>query len=526
MSTIISRSLPDVRDGLKPVHRRLLYAMLKLRLNPQALYKKSARIVGDVIGKYHPHGDVAVYESLVRMAQNFSLRYPLIDGQGNFGSIDGDKAAAMRYTESKLSLFGIMMMEDIEKDTVDFGDNYDGSENEPLVLPARLPNILINGSEGIAVGMATNIPPHNLNEVIDGLIFIIDLINDVSNSYKKESNLNNNYFLDYEDFLSSDLVYEKILNFLGKSDNINIKNSKENRLEIFIEAINSFIKGPDFPSKAIIVASKQDIREIYTRGKGSIILRARWNIEYLDKYGNIVENCLTNNNKHSKNKYRIIIDQIPYQTQKSKLLQQIADLIKNKNFADIIDDVMDESDKDIRIVVIPSKSFSLTPDKLIEFLFKKTSLETRFNVNLNVINHINKNNYKEGLSTSQGSKLSPVPSVMNIIEILISFLKHRREVLLRRVIFKLDNINNRIRFISALRAVYLDLDRVIAIIRYEDNPKELLMQEFSLDLRQAESILDLKLRFIQKLEEDKINQEYNELLSNKKHYQDKKNHST
>ncbi|MCA0254953.1 MAG: DNA topoisomerase IV subunit A, partial [Proteobacteria bacterium] len=327
LSTIMSRSLPDVRDGLKPVHRRLLYAMLKLRLDPDSGYKKCARVVGDVIGKYHPHGDVAVYETLVRLAQNFSLRYPLIDGQGNFGSIDGDNAAAMRYTESKMTPICTLLMEEIDKDTVDFRSTYDDSDTEPVLLPAQFPNLLVNGSEGIAVGMATSIPPHNLHELCDALIYMIE--------------------------------------------------HKETKCEDILQ----FIKGPDFPTGGIIVDSREAIEQTYLSGKGSFRVRAKWEKE-----------------NFSHGLYQIVITEIPYQVQKSRLIEQIATLLNDKKLP-LIGNIRDESDENIRIVIEP-KGRNCSAEIVMESLFKLSELESRFHLNMNVLSSLG------------------VPRVMNLHEVL------------------------------------------------------------------------------------------------------------
>jgi topoisomerase-4 subunit A len=420
LSTIMSRSLPDVRDGLKPVHRRLIYAMHQLRLNPDSAYKKCARIVGDVIGKYHPHGDIAVYDTLVRLAQHFSLRYPLIDGQGNFGSIDGDNAAAMRYTESRMTEFSMLLVEGLDQDTVDFRPNYDGSEEEPTLLPSSFPNLLANGSEGIAVGMATNIPPHNLQELSDAMI----------------------HMLDHPEYQIADLM--------------------------------QFIKGPDFPTGGVIIDSDSIIRSAYETGRGTVRIRAKWEKQAL-----------------SHGLYQIIITEIPYQVQKSKLIETIANLMKEKRLP-LLDNIRDESTDDIRIILDP-KNRSCDAEVLMNSLFKLTDLEIRFHLNLNVLDNNN------------------VPRVMNISELLQSFLDHRFVVVTRRSRFRLEKIKHRLETLEGLRIAYLNLDEVIQIIREEDEPKQILMQRFSLTEVQAEAILNLRLRSLRKLEEIQINQEISDL---------------
>lgn len=422
LSTIMSRSLPDVRDGLKPVHRRLLYAMLKLRLDPNSGYKKCARVVGDVIGKYHPHGDTAVYDTLVRLAQSFSLRYPLIDGQGNFGSIDGDNAAAMRYTESRMTSICQLLMHDIDKDTVDFRPTYDDSDNEPVLFPAGFPNVLANGSEGIAVGMATSIPPHNLEELIDALVYMID--------HKKCT--------------SADLL--------------------------------EFIQGPDFPTGGIIVDSKDSIKNAYETGRGSFRVRAKWEKE-----------------SFSHGLYQIVITEIPYQIQKSKLIEQIANLMKDKKLP-LVNNIRDESTEEIRIVIEP-KGRNYTPEIVMESLFKLTVLESRVQLNMNVL----------GASGS--------PKVMSLAEVLKEFLAHRQSVVTRRTKFHIGKIEARLEILAALKVAYLNLDEVIRIIREEDHPKQIMMAKFAINDVQAEAILNMKLRSLRKLEEHQINQESDELES-------------
>ncbi|MDX1916377.1 MAG: DNA topoisomerase IV subunit A [Rickettsiaceae bacterium] len=420
LSTIMSRSLPDVRDGLKPVHRRLLYAMHQLKLRPTDAYKKCARVVGDVIGKYHPHGDTAVYDTLVRLAQHFTLRYPLIDGQGNFGSIDGDNAAAMRYTESKLTKIAVMLMEDLEKDTVDFRETYDNSDTEPSLLPAKFPNLLCNGSEGIAVGMATSIPPHNLEEISKALIYLIE---------------------------NPDAQITDLMNY---------------------------IIGPDFPTGGLIYDNQDNLLSIYTTGKGSLKLRAKWNKEEL-----------------GHGLYHIIIDEIPYQVQKSKLIENIAILLRDKKIP-LISNIRDESAEDIRIVIEP-KNRSIDPEYIMESLFKQTSLEIRFNYNMNMITSNN------------------IPKVMNLKEILQEFLEFRFSVITNRSLYEKKKVDARLEILNGLKIAYLNLDEIIRIIREEDEPKEEIMKRFALTEVQAESILNMRLKSLRKLEEQTIESEILEL---------------
>lgn len=425
MSTITSRSLPDVRDGLKPVHRRLLYAMLQLKLNPNTGFKKCARVVGDVIGKYHPHGDSAVYDTMVRLAQSFAVRYPLVDGQGNFGSIDGDNAAAMRYTEARLTDVAMALMEAIDADTVDFRPTYDGEEEEPVVMPAAFPNLLANGSEGIAVGMATAIPPHNAGEICDALLYLI------------------------------------------KSPNA------------AIDTLLARMPGPDFPTGGVIVEPADALLKAYSEGKGGIRVRARWHKEDLGR-GN----------------YQIVVTEIPYQIQKSRLIEKIADLFRAKKLP-LMGNILDESAEDIRIVIEP-KTRTVDPDMLMESLFKVTELESRFNMNLNVL------------------RADGVPQVMNLRELLQSFLDHRHEVLVRRSEYRLEKIARRLEILDGLLICFLNLDEVIRIIREEDEPKKELMKAFNLTENQVEAILNMRLRQLRKLEEMEIKREHKELKAEQK----------
>ena len=426
LSTITARSLPDVRDGLKPVHRRLLYAMLQLKLDPSAGFKKCARVVGDVIGKYHPHGDTAVYDTMVRLAQNFAVRYPLVEGQGNFGSIDGDNAAAMRYTEARLTDVAVALMEDINADTVDFRPTYDGSEQEPVVLPAGFPNLLANGAEGIAVGMATAIPPHNILELCDALSYLIK--------------------------------------------------SPEARIETLL----THVEGPDFPTGGLIAEARETIAEAYTTGRGSLRVRARW----------VKENL-------SHGLYQIVVTEIPYQVQKSKLIEKIADLFREKKLP-LLGNIQDESTDTVRIVLEP-KSRSVEPEMLMESLYKVTDLETRYAMNLNVI-------------AADG-----IPRVMNLRELLKAYLDHRHEVLARKSAFRLAEIARRLEILEGLLICYLNLDKIIKIIREEDEPKAVMMKKFSLTELQAESILNMRLRQLRKLEEIEIKREHKALKEEQKH---------
>jgi topoisomerase-4 subunit A len=425
LSTITARSLPDVRDGLKPVHRRLLFAMLQLKLDPKSGYKKCARVVGDVIGKYHPHGDSAVYEAMVRLAQSFAVRYTLVEGQGNFGSIDGDNAAAMRYTEARLTDVAMTLLDGIDEDTVNFRATYDGSENEPIVLPAAFPNLLANGSEGIAVGMATSIPPHNAGEICDALKFLIG----------------------HPDC--------KVKNLLNR------------------------MPGPDFPTGGIIIESEANIATAYETGRGAIRVRAKWEKEAL-----------------SHGLYQIIITEIPYQVPKSRLIENIAELFKNKKLP-LLGNIRDESAEELRIVLEP-KSRTVDPEMLMESLFKSTDLENRINLNLNVLN-------------AKGA-----PQVMNLKDILQSFLDHRMEVLTRRSQYRLDKIAHRLEILDGLLIAYLNLDELIRILRKEDEPKPIMMKKWGLTDVQAEAILNMRLRSLRKLEEYEIKTEHDKLSKEQK----------
>jgi len=419
LSTIMSRSLPDVRDGMKPVHRRLMYAMYQLKLNPDSPPKKSARVVGDVIGKFHPQGDTAVYDAMVRLAQDFAQRYPLVDGQGNFGNIDGDNAAAMRYTEARLTRVALLLLEGIEENAVDFRPTYDGSENEPVVLPGGFPNLLANGSSGIAVGMATNIPPHNAGELCEAM----------------------------------ELMLEK---------------------DATDEDIAQIVKGPDFPTGGTLVEDHKDVIEAYRTGKGAFRVRAKWEKEEL-----------------KQGQYQIVVTEIPYQVQKSKLIERIADLINDKKLP-LLDDVRDESAEDVRLVLVP-KNRNVEPEVLMEALFRSSDLENRFNMNMNVL---------DGGIT---------PRVMSLKEVLQAWMEHQKEVLVRRSGHRLEKVLARIEVLEGYLIVYMNIDEVIRIIRFEDEPKMKLMETFKLTDNQAEAVLNLRLRRLHKLEEMEIKGEHDKL---------------
>ena len=420
LSTIMHRALPDVRDGLKPVHRRLLYAMSILRLDPESSAKKCARVVGDVIGKYHPHGDTAVYDALVRLAQDFAQRYRLIDGQGNFGNIDGDNAAAMRYTECRLTPAAALLLDGIDEDAVDFRATYDGEDEEPVVLPAGFPNLLANGSSGIAVGMATSIPPHNAAELIDACLLLLQT----------------------PEASTADLM--------------------------------GLVAGPDFPTGGIVVESHASMLETYETGRGGIRLRARWFKEEVPRGG-----------------YRIVVTEIPYQVKKADLIEQLATLIEVKK-APLLGDVRDESAEDVRLVIEP-KSRNVEPEVLMESLFKLSTLETRFSVNMNVLD-------------ARGT-----PGVMGLKQALMAFLDHRRVVLVRRASWRLAKIEQRLHVLEGLLIVFLNLDEVIRIVRFEDEPKAKLIETFSLTDIQADAILNTRLRQLAKLEEMELRREHDAL---------------
>ncbi|MGB8577897.1 MAG: DNA topoisomerase IV subunit A [Pseudolabrys sp.] len=416
LSTIMNRALPDARDGLKPVHRRILYGMRLLRLDPGAAFKKSAKVVGDVMGNFHPHGDQAIYDALVRLAQDFAQRYPLVDGQGNFGNVDGDNAAAMRYTEARLTEVARLLIDGIDEDTVDFRATYDGTNEEPVVLPAAFPNLLANGSQGIAVCMATSIPPHNAAELCDAALFLID----------------------------------------------NPKARSRTLLK--------FVKGPDFPTGGIIVDTPETIAEAYNTGRGSFRVRARWKQE-----------------DTGRGTYVIVISEIPWLVQKSRLVEKLAELINEKKLP-LVADVRDESAEDIRLVIEP-RSRSVDAELMMESLFKLTEIETRIPLNMNVL------------------VKGRIPQVLGLAEALREWLDHRREVLLRRSKHRLAEIEHRLEVLGGYLVAYLNLDKVIKIIRKEDEPKPVLMKIFKLSDVQADAILNMRLRNLRKLEEMEIRAE-------------------
>jgi topoisomerase IV subunit A len=420
LSTITARSLPDVRDGLKPVHRRLLWAMRLLRLDPAGAYKKSARVVGDVIGKYHPHGDQSVYDAMVRLAQDFALRYPLVDGQGNFGNIDGDNAAAYRYTEARLTAVAMQLMAGLDEGTVDFRPTYNGEEEEPEVFPGLFPNLLANGASGIAVGMATSIPPHNVGELIDAAIHLIDN---------------------------------------PKADD---------------RSLMDFVAGPDFPTGGVLVDSREAIAEAYVTGRGAFRLRARVEVER-EKGGG----------------WHLLVSEMPYGVQKAKLIEQVAQLIADKKLP-ILADVKDESDEQVRLILEP-RARTVDPDLLLESLYRLTDLEVRFPLNLNVLD------------------ATRTPGVMSLRQALTAWLAFQIEVLVRRSQVRIVKIDDRVELLDGFLVAYLSLDRVIEIIRTKDEPKPLLMAEFSLSDRQAEAILNMRLRSLRRLEEMEIGRERNAL---------------
>ena len=420
LSTITSRSLPDVRDGLKPVHRRLLFAMLQLKLDPGQGFKKSARVVGDVMGKFHPHGDAAIYDAMVRLAQEFAMRYCLVEGQGNFGNIDGDNPAAARYTEARMTAIAEAMLVGMEENAVDFQDNYDGRLTEPSVLPASFPNLLANGSTGIAVGMATNIPPHNIGELLDASIHLIKA-----------------------------------------------PNARD-------ETLMDFVPGPDFPTGGILVEPRESLLETYRTGRGPMRLRSKWEIEDLPR-----------------GLWQIVITEIPYQVQKSKLIEKIAELIQLKKLP-ILADVRDESAEDIRLVLEP-RAKTVDPTVLMETLFRMSDLEVRFNLNLNTL--------IDGRT----------PKVCSMKEVLRAFIDHKRDVLLRRSKHRMDKIDHRLEVLEGYIVAFLNLDRVIEIIRNEDEPKKIMMNEFSLSDVQVEAILNMRLRSLRKLEEIELRTELDSL---------------
>ena len=451
LSTIMHRALPDARDGLKPVHRRILYAMRELKLASNGGFRKSAKISGDVMGNYHPHGDAAIYDAMARLAQDFNVRYPLVDGQGNFGNIDGDNPAASRYTEARMTVIAEALLEGLDENAVDFRENYDGTLSEPIVLPASFPNLLANGASGIAVGMATNIPPHNIAELCDACLHLI----------KKPDARN--------------------------------------------ETLLNFVPGPDFPTGGVIVEGVESIAETYRTGRGSFRLRANWEVEYLDR-----------------GQWQIIVKEIPYQVQKSKLIEKLAELIQTKKIP-ILSDVRDESTDDVRLVLEP-KSKNIDPEILMGLLFRNSDLEIRFSLNMNVL--------IDGLT----------PKVCSLKEVLKAFLDHRREVLIRRAKHRLEKIDKRLEVLEGLIIAFLNLDRVIDIIRYDEDPKKALMAEdWSIEHHRAtnesdyisptnlegelsevqvEAILNMRLRSLRRLEEMVLRRERDDLMQERVELED------
>ena len=424
LSTIMHRALPDVRDGLKPVHRRLVHAMSLLRLSPQGEFRKCAKIVGDTMGNFHPHGNQAIYDALVRLAQDFSVRYPIIEGQGNFGNIDGDNAAADRYTEARLTEYAMALLDGINEDTVDFRPNYDGREQEPVVLPASVPNLLANGASGIAVGMATSIPPHNLGELCDAALHLIK----------------------HPNATTAKLV--------------------------------QYVTGPDFPTGGIVVDDRASIVTAYETGRGGFRLRARWMQEDL-----------------GRGTWQVVVTEVPYQVQKSKLIEKIAELLAEKKLP-LLADVRDESAEDVRLVLEP-RSRTVDPVLMMEQLFRLTDLEVRVSLNMNVLAH------------------GRVPMVISLKDALRQWLDHRKEVLVRRSQHRLAEIVRRLEILGGYLIAYLNLDEVIAIIRSEDEPKPILMKRFKLSDIQAEAILNMRLRSLRKLEEIEIRKEHKSLSGEK-----------
>ena len=429
MSTITARSLPDLRDGLKPVHRRLLWAMRLLKLDPSSGYKKCARVVGDVIGKYHPHGDQSVYDAMVRLAQTFSLRYPLVDGQGNFGNIDGDNAAAYRYTEARLTRTAIELMNGLDENATDYRPTYNGEDEEPEVMPGLFPNLLANGASGIAVGMATSIPSHNAAEIIDAAMLLIE----------------------------------------------EPQASHEQLMEI--------VHGPDFATGGVLVDSHTVISAAYASGRGAMRVRARFSNGWQDD--NSWEP--TGVEKLPGGTWQLVVSEIPYQVQKGKLIEQIAQLIADKKLP-ILDDIRDESDERVRIVLVP-KSRNVDPEDLKNALFRLSDLETRFSLNMNVLD------------------ADRTPKVMGLGEVLLRWLKHQIEVLVRKSQHRLEKIDARLELLQGYIIAFLNLDRIIEIIRTEDEPKPVMMAEFQLNDRQAEAILNMRLRSLRRLEEMELRRE-------------------
>jgi len=434
LSTITARSLPDLRDGLKPVHRRLLWTMRQLKLDPSNTFKKSARVVGEVIGKYHPHGDTAAYDAMVRLAQDFSLRYPLVEGQGNFGNVDGDNAAAYRYTEARLTKTAMQLMEGLDAGTVDFIPTYNGEEEEPELMPGLFPNLLANGASGIAVGMATNIPSHNVAEVIDATLELID---------------------------NPSAQHERLMELM---------------------------KGPDFATGGQVIDSAEIISEAYRTGRGSFRLRGVFHAPEADKPDDVAAGI----ERLGGGQWQLVITEIPYQVQKGKLIEQIAQAIADKKLP-ILEDVRDESDESIRIVLVP-RSRNVDPELLKESIFKLTEMETRFGLNMNVLD------------------ATRTPMVMGLKELLENWTRAQIEILQRRTQHRLDQIARRLELVEGYITAFLNLDRVIEIIRYEDDPKSVMMAEFKLTDRQTEAILNMRLRSLRKLEEMQLRGEKDELL--------------
>jgi topoisomerase-4 subunit A len=424
LSTIMHRALPDVRDGLKPVHRRIIHAMSEMGIRPNSAFKKCARIVGDVIGKFHPHGDQSVYDALVRLAQDFSQRYPLVDGQGNFGNIDGDNAAAYRYTEARMTDVAALLLEGIDQDAVDFRPTYNEEDDEPVVMPGAFPNLLANGTSGIAVGMATSIPPHNAHELCDAALHLIK---------------------------HPDATIEKLVDF---------------------------IPGPDLPTGGIIIDNRESIIEAYKTGRGGFRVRAKWETEDLGRGG-----------------YQIIVTEIPFQVQKSRLIEKIAELLIARKLP-LLEDVRDESAEDVRIVLVP-KNRTVDATLLMESLFRLTELENRFPLNMNVLS------------------MGRVPKVMSLKDVLTEWLAHRKEVLVRRSQFRLAAIDRRLEILGGLLVAYLNIDEVIRIIREEDEPKPVMMERWSLTDIQVEAILNMRLRALRRLEEFEIRTEHDNLSKEK-----------
>ena len=416
LSTITARSLPDVRDGLKPVHRRLLFAMRQLKLDPDQGFKKSARVVGDVMGKFHPHGDAAIYDAMVRLAQDFAMRYQLVDGQGNFGNVDGDNAAAMRYTEARMTEVARLLLDGIDEDAIDFRPTYDGEAEEPVLLPAGFPNLLANGAQGIAVGMATSIPPHNVTELCDAAMHLIK--------------------------------------YPGAA----------------VDTLLGYVKGPDFPTGGVLVEPAETMRATYSSGKGGFRLRAKWEIE-----------------REKGGSWQIIVTEIPYQVQKSRLIEKMAEMLQDRKLP-MLADIRDESAEDIRLVLEP-KSRRLDPEVVMESLFRLTELEVRISMNLNVLDASGK------------------PSVMGLKGALQAWLDHRREVLVRRSQYRLEKIARRLEILEGYLVVFLNLDEVIAIIRESDHPRDELMARFGINEVQANAVLDMRLRALRRLEEEAIRTE-------------------